>query len=130
MGIYAILPFIVGKFKQLSGAAQEGFASGLVSAGRYGQYALVIQLLTGGYLISNGEAGDYAVSWMVTIIVLFVAIGALAGMAQGPLKRIVKASANAENASGSITKMQTFSALIFILFILIIWFMKNPWFAA
>lgn len=130
MGIYAILPFIVGKFKQLSGAAQEGFASGLVSAGRLGQYALVLQLITGGYLLTNGEAGDYAVSWIVTVSVLFLAIGALTGIAQGPLKRIVTASANAQSASGSISKVQSFSAIIFVLFIVVLWFMKNPWFAA
>ncbi|MFD0673447.1 hypothetical protein [Cohnella sp. GCM10027633] len=130
MGIYAILPFIVGKFKQLSGAAQEGFASGLVSAGRFGQYALVLQLITGGYLLTNGEAGDYAVSWIVTVSVLFLAIGALTGIAQGPLKRIVTASASAQNASGSISKVQSFSAIIFVLFLFVLWFMKNPWFAA
>lgn len=128
MGIYAILPFIVGKFKQLSGAAQEGFASGLISAGRLGQYALVLQLLTGGYLISNSESPDFAVSWMITISVLFVALGALSGIAQAPLKRIAAASAKAENASSSISRVQTLSALIFVLFLVEIWFMTNPWF--
>ncbi|MFC5531263.1 hypothetical protein [Cohnella yongneupensis] len=127
MGIYAILPFIAGKFKQLSGAAQEGFASGLVSAGRLGQYALVLQLLTGGYLMSNSDAKDYAVSWMITVGVIFIALGALTGIIQGPLKRIVVASANAQSASSSIGKVQTISAIVFILFLVEIWFMTNPW---
>ncbi|WP_027087928.1 DUF2269 family protein [Cohnella panacarvi] len=127
MGIYAVLPFIVGKFKQLSGAAQEGLASGLVAAGRIGQYALVIQLLTGGYLVSNG-GGEYAVSWMILVVVVFLALGALSGIVQGPLKKIVSAAANAQNASASITKVQTISAIIFILFLVVIWLMTNPWF--
>lgn len=127
MGIYAILPFIVGKFKQLSGAAQEGFASGLISAGRIGQYALVLQLLTGGYLVSNSDSPDFAVSWMIVIGIIFLALGALSGITQAPLKRIAIAAAKAENASGSISRVQTMSALIFILFLLEIWFMTNPW---
>jgi hypothetical protein len=48
MGVYAILPFLARQFRKLSGAAQEGLASGLVTGGRIGQYSLVIQLLTGG----------------------------------------------------------------------------------
>ena len=128
MGIYAVLPFIVGKFKQLSGTAQEGLASGLVAAGRIGQYALVIQLLTGGYLMSSDDTGDFAVSWMIVVVLILVALGALSGIIQGPLKRIVSAAANAQNASASISKAQTISAIIFILFLVEIWLMTNPWF--
>lgn len=128
MGIYAVLPFIVGKFKQLSGSAQEGLASGLVGAGRIGQYALVLQLLTGGYLVSNDDAGDFAVSWMILAVVILIALGALSGIIQGPLKRIVSAAASSQNASASISKVQTLSAIIFILFLVEIWVMTNPWF--
>lgn len=126
MGIYMILPFVVGKFKQLSGAAQEGLASGLVTAGRIGQYALVLQLLTGGYLISQA---DYSVAWMIAVIVLFLAIAALSGIAQGPLKRIARAAASGENASAAISKVQTLSTIIVVLFLIIIWLMQDPWFA-
>lgn len=128
MGIYAILPFVVGKFKQLSGAAQEGLASGLVTAGRFGQYSLVLQLLTGGYLISNSPYGDYTVAWMITTIVLFLAIAALSGIVQGPLKRIVAASVSGQSASESISKVRTLSTLIFVIFLVIIWIMQDPWY--
>jgi hypothetical protein len=126
MGIYAVLPFVVGKFKQLSGAAQEGLASGLVTAGRIGQYALVLQLLTGGYLISQA---DYSVAWMITVIVLFLALAALSGIVQGPLKRIARAAANGENASAAISKVQTISTILFVLFLITIWIMENRWYA-
>jgi hypothetical protein len=126
MGIYAIMPFLVGKFKRLSGSAQEGLASGLVAAGRIGQIALVLQLLTGGYLISQG---DYKPAWMITVIVLFLGIGALTGIVQAPLKRIAIAAAKGENASASISRVQTLSSLAFILFLVIIWIMEDPWYA-
>ncbi|RUS43863.1 hypothetical protein [Cohnella sp. AR92] len=126
MGIYAILPFLVGKFKQLSTPAQEGLASGLLTAGRVGQFSLVLQLLTGGYLISQA---DYKTAWMIVIIVLFVAIGAMAGMVQGPLKRIRAAAAGNQDISGNVSKARTFSAIAFILFLVIIWLMQDPWYA-
>jgi hypothetical protein len=126
MGIYAIMPFVVGKFKQLSGSAQEGLASGLITAGRIGQFALVLQLLTGGYLISQGE---YKPAWMITVIVLFVAIGALTGIVQAPLKRIAIAAAKGENASASISRVQTLSSIAFVVFLVVIWLMEDPWYA-
>jgi peptidoglycan/LPS O-acetylase OafA/YrhL len=128
MGIYAIMPFVVGRFKQLSGTAQEGLASGLILGGRLGQYSLVLQLLTGGYLISNSEMPDYTVAWMVTIIVLFVAIGALTGIVQAPLKRIAVSSIKGESASSSIARVQTLSSIIFVLFLVMIWLMQDPWY--
>jgi len=129
MGVYAILPFVVGKFKQLSGSAQEGLARGLISSGRIGQYALVLQLITGGYLLT-GLNVSYAVSWIVTVGILFLAIGALSGIVQGPLKRIAEASVKGESASASISKVQTLSTIIFVLFLVIIWFMQVPWYKA
>jgi hypothetical protein len=126
MGIYAIMPFVVGKFKQLSGSAQEGLGSGLATAGRIGQFGLVLQLLTGGYLISQG---DYKPGWMITVIVLFVAIGALTGIVQATLKRIAIAAAKGENASAAISKVQTLSSIAFVVFLVIIWLMEDPWYA-
>ncbi|MFC4596918.1 hypothetical protein [Cohnella hongkongensis] len=129
MGVYAILPFVVGKFKQLSGTAQEGLARGLISGGRVGQYALILQLITGGYLLT-GLNVRYSVAWMVTVGVLFVAIGALAGIVQGPLKQIAASSVKGESASSSISKVQTLSTIIFVLFMVMIWLMQVPWYRA
>lgn len=126
MGIYAVLPFVAGRFKQLSTPAQEGLASGLLTAGRIGQFALVLQLLTGGYLISQS---DYKVSWMIVIIVLFVVLGALSGILQGPLKRIKAAAASNSDASGAVSRVQTLSIVTLIVFLVVIWLMKNPWYA-
>ncbi|CAM3880268.1 hypothetical protein COLU111180_12300 [Cohnella lubricantis] len=126
MGIYAILPFLAGRFKQLSNPAQEGLASGLLTAGRIGQFALVLQLLTGGYLISQS---DYEVSWMIVVIVLFIAMGALGGIMQGPLKRIKAAAAGSTDASSDVSRVQTLSIVTLVVFLVIIWLMQDPWYA-
>ena len=74
MGLYLLLPFLVGRVTQLTGEGQAGLADGLVFANRIAQYCLVLQLLTGGYMMTNA---DYTVLWMVLITVLFLAIAAL-----------------------------------------------------
>lgn len=125
MGIYAILPFLIGKIKKVSAPAQEGMATGLVTAGRLGQYALVLQLITGGYLIT-GTGTEYSVSWMIVSIGVFLVIGALTGIIQGPLKRIAK-SASGQSVTSDIGRVQTLSAITFVLFIVIIWIMQSTW---
>ncbi|XID95656.1 hypothetical protein ACF3MZ_14535 [Paenibacillaceae bacterium WGS1546] len=127
MGVYAIMPFVVGKFKQLSGAAQEGLARGLIGGGRVGQYALVLQFVTGGYLLTGLDA-TYSYAWMTVVGVIFLAMGALSGIIQGPLKRIAAASVNGEDASASIAKVRTMSLIVFILFMVILWLMQVPWY--
>jgi uncharacterized membrane protein len=126
MGVYAILPFVAGKFSKLSGTAQEGLASGLLTGGRVGQYALVLQLLTGGYLMT-GTGVDYSTSWLIAAGVLFIAIGALSGIIQAPLKRIGTSAKDGQDASASITRVRTLSTVILILFIVILWVMQNTW---
>lgn len=125
MGVYAIMPFMVGQFK-LSGPAQEGLASGLIMGGRIGQYSLILQLLTGGYLMSKAE---YAGSWMAVMLAVFIAIGALTGIVQKPLKQIRTAAKEGRDASDSVRKVQTMSVIIVILFLGILWLMQAPWYA-
>lgn len=126
MGVYAIMPFMVGQFKRLSGPAQEGLASGLIMGGRIGQYSLILQLLTGGYLMSKAE---YAGSWMAVMLAVFIAIGALTGIVQKPLKQIRTAAKEGRDASDSVRKVQTMSVIIVILFLGILWLMQAPWYA-
>lgn len=127
MGIYAILPFLAGRFSKLSGSAQEGLASGLIAGGRIGQYSLVLQLLTGGYLIS-GTNVDYDTSWIIVIGVVFIAIGALSGIVQAPLKRIAAAAKDGRDASSYIGQVRSMSVIILLLFLVILWLMQNPWY--
>jgi len=127
MGTYLIMPMLAGQFRKISGAAQEGLASGLMAGGRIGQMALVVQLLTGGYLISQ-MGSDYTVAWMIVVLVLFLAIGALSGIVQKPVRQIAELSREGKDASGPIGKLRTLSAIILILFLVVMWLMKDPWY--
>lgn len=126
MGFYLVLPFLAARFRNLSTPSQEGLADGLATASRFAQYALVIQLLTGVYLMMSGNT--YTTGWIVLTILLFLAIGATSGMMQKPMRRIAEAARKHENASDAINRVQTLGVITLLLYIAILWIMANPWY--
>ncbi|MEC0368902.1 hypothetical protein [Paenibacillus chibensis] len=120
LGFYLILPFVVGKVTKLSLPAQEGSAAAIRGLNTYAQIALVIQLLTGGYLMSQG---DYSVPWMVVIVILFLAIGAISGMMGKPLRLAMDGIKNKRDISVETGKIRTLSALIAICVLVMLFFM-------
>jgi hypothetical protein len=69
----------------------------------------------------------YDVSWTILVLVLFLAIAALAGIVQAPLKRIAASAKTGQDAGASVGKVQTLSTIILILFLAILWLMQSPW---
>jgi len=123
MGFYLLLPFLVSRLSGLTGAAQSGYVAGLHKANRIGQYFLILQFLTGGYLVGKGE---YSVAWMVLSVVLFLAIAAFAGMMGKPMKRWQQQLAEGKGDSSDGSKVRLFSTLISVLFLVILILMKVP----
>ncbi|WP_169087036.1 hypothetical protein [Paenibacillus sp. PL91] len=123
MGFYIVLPIMVGRASKLAGVGQGGLADGLLSANRIAQYFLVLQLLTGGYLMSQA---DYTVAWMVIIILLFLGIAALGGIISKPLKLVVASINDGKSATAHINKARVLSIIVLVLYIVIIYFMKFP----
>ncbi|MGM0880036.1 MAG: hypothetical protein ACQEXQ_03240 [Bacillota bacterium] len=123
MGFYIVLPIMVGRASKLAGVGQGGLADGLLSANRIAQYFLIVQLLTGGYLMSQA---DYTVAWMVIIILLFLGIAALGGIVSKPLKRVVSSIQEGQSATAHINKARVMSLIILVLYIVIIYFMMFP----
>ncbi len=128
MGFFLVLPFLAARFRILSTPSQEGMADGLATAGRFAQYALIIQLLTGGYLVMAGDG--YATGWIVLTLLLFLAIGATSGMIQKPIRRIAEAARKHENASDAINRVQTLGVITLLLYVAILWIMANPWYGS
>lgn len=122
MGFYVVLPVMLGRASKLAGVGQGGLAEGLLSANRIAQYFLIVQLLTGGYLMSQN---DYSVVWMVIITVLFLAIAALGGIISKPLKLVVASIQEGKSATAHINKARIMSIIVLVLYIAIIYFMKN-----
>jgi len=120
MGYYLLLPFMAGKLAALAGEARKGFASSVRAFNTFAQIVLLVQLLTGGYLMS---LGDYSTLWMVATVVLILLIGAFSGMLGKPLKRVLQAA----DADGSdVKRIRLFSALTAVSFLLIVIIMFEP----
>ncbi len=122
-GFYLLLPFLSLRLGALSGSAQEGLVGGLFTANRIGQYLLVVQFLTGGYLISQGE---YSPAWMIVVIVLFVAAAALAGIMSKPMKVLMANVKAGKSSAAEATKIKNFSFIIAVLMVVIIVLMNYP----
>ncbi|MFD1957617.1 hypothetical protein ACFSL6_26455 [Paenibacillus thailandensis] len=126
MGFYIVLPIMIGRASKLAGAGQQGLAEGLAVANRIVQYCLIIQLLTGGYLISQS---DYSVFWIVLVIVLFLAIAAFSGIISKPLKQVVSSIQAGQSATAFIGKARLLSLIVLVLYIIVIYFMAFPIYA-
>lgn len=117
MGFYGLAPFIAGKLKVAKPAAQEGVLSSMITGNRIAQFMLIVNFLTGGYLMTMGE---YSVLWMILVTLLFLAIAALSGIMGKGMKRALAAAKGEQTDRASLDKTTMFSSIIFILYVVMI----------
>ncbi|MEK4235884.1 hypothetical protein [Paenibacillus sp. FSL H7-0714] len=120
LGFYLVLPFIIGRVEKLSPAAKEGTLSAVTGFNRFAQYGLVIQLLTGGYMMTKG---DYSVAWMIIIVVLLLAMFALGGIMSKPLRLAAAGIRENRDVKAETGKLRTLSALLSVSLLLMVFFM-------
>ncbi|WP_337034785.1 hypothetical protein [Paenibacillus illinoisensis] len=122
MGFYLILPFVVGKIRTLNAAAQEGAFTSVRSLNRIAQYGLVIQLLTGGYLMTKGE---YSHLWMGVVVVLLLAIAAIGGIMGKPLRLAAEGVKSNRDVSPEQGKIRMFSTILAVLLLIMVYLMVD-----
>lgn len=120
LGFYLVLPFILGQAEKLSVSAREGTLSAVGGLNRFAQYGLVLQLLSGGYMLSDG---DYSVAWMVVVVVLLLALFAIGGMMGKPLRLASAGMRENRDVSAETAKIRMMSFLLMIVLIVMIFFM-------
>ncbi|MEF2968391.1 hypothetical protein V3851_21380 [Paenibacillus sp. M1] len=120
LGFYLILPIVFAKVAKLSPAAQEGTVSAVKTLNTYAQIGLAVQLLTGGYLMTQGE---YSIPWMIIVVVLLLAIGAFSGIIGKPLRQMLESIRSNSGAAQAAGKLRTFSTLLCVCVLLITFFM-------
>jgi len=116
VGFYLLLPFLASRLAGLRSEALAGYTRGMYVMNRVGQWLLIVQFLTGGYLISDANVST---AWIIAVIVLFVILGAMSGMIGGPLRRIMKAGEEGSAAAAKdVSKARTFSAIAAVMVLL------------
>lgn len=119
-GLYLVLPFVLGRVQKLSVPAREGTLSAIGGFNRFAQYGLVIQLLTGGYMMTKGE---YSVPWMIVVVVLLLAMFALGGIISKPLRLAAAGMRENRDVSAETGKIRTLSLLLMVALVLMVFFM-------
>ncbi|WP_410511974.1 hypothetical protein PaeBR_18295 [Paenibacillus sp. BR2-3] len=122
VGFYLVLPFIIGSAQKLSIPAREGTLSAVGGLNRFAQYGLVIQFLTGGYMMTQGDDG-YSVAWMVIVVVLLLAMFALGGIMSKPLRLAASGLRENRDVSGHMGKLRSLSSLLAVTLLLMVFFM-------
>ncbi|AIQ17168.1 MULTISPECIES: hypothetical protein [Paenibacillus] len=120
LGFYLVLPFVLGRVQKLSVPAREGTLSAIGGFNRFAQYGLVIQLLTGGYMMTKGE---YSVPWMIVVVVLLLAMFALGGIISKPLRLAAAGMRENRDVSAETGKIRTLSLLLMVALVLMVFFM-------
>ncbi|MFD2876579.1 hypothetical protein ACFTAO_12425 [Paenibacillus rhizoplanae] len=84
---------------------------------RFAQYGLVIQLLTGGYMMTKGE---YSVPWMIIVTVLLLAMFAFGGIMTKPLRLAAAGMRENRDVSAETAKIRTMSLLLMVSLVIMI----------
>ncbi|NHN31549.1 hypothetical protein [Paenibacillus agricola] len=121
MGIYLMMPFLSMRIQVLTGHAQFGFVSVLFALNRTGQMALIIALLSGGYLVSKSP---HSLAWLIATIVIFLALGAITGVLGGAMRKSLSepSGSKIQEHLGKIKSMSVISGILFFLMVGIMMF--------
>jgi hypothetical protein len=123
LGFYLILPLLLRNITKLSGQALESYLAGLFGTSRIAQYLLVIQLLTGGYLMSKN---DYAVAWMISSIGFFLVAAAISGIMNKSMKNTIKEIQAGGSGEAQLSSIRLFSIIVSVSMLIVIYFMVYP----
>jgi uncharacterized membrane protein YhaH (DUF805 family) len=122
MGFYFLLPFLAARAGKLSGAALSGHAAALRTANRIGQFVLLFEFLTGGYLISQYP---YSTLWLILVLLFIVALGAVTGILGVRLKKLVDAAQSGGNAKPQLDSSAALSWIAAVFLLVIVYLMTN-----
>ncbi|MGF7046558.1 hypothetical protein J2T13_001056 [Paenibacillus sp. DS2015] len=120
VGFYLLLPFVVAKISKLSLPAQEGSAVAIRSLNVIAQIGLLVQFISGGYMISKG---NYTVVWMIVVFVLLVALFAVSGMMSKPLKSAIAGIKQNKSIAVETGKLRTMSTIVAVCMLAMVYFM-------
>lgn len=123
LGYYLILPLLVMRTKRFEGESLEAYIENLYKSSMVMQYALILQLLTGGYLMI---AGDYAVMWIILVLVFFLLIGALSGIMNKNMKSALGLISAGEQAEHPLGTARSISVLVSLSMLVILYIMMYP----
>ena len=123
MGFYLLLPFMVCTTNNSTSVFQIGMMNGIRVFNRYSQAGLILQLITGVYLLTKGK---YSHLWVGVVTILFLCVAALAGMMGRPIRLIIEGIDNDLDVKVLQKKLCMYSIFLCLLLLLTVYFMVHP----
>ena len=123
LGYYLLLPYFTARMKAHTSSTLPPYLSSLYGTSRIGQYLLIIQFLTGGYLMSQQK---YSVLWMVLTTVIFLVIAAISGIMNKRMKQAIGALNDGKGADALIGKVKALSYVVSVSMLVVLYIMKFP----
>ncbi|SEG74123.1 hypothetical protein [Paenibacillus sp. UNC499MF] len=117
LGFYLLLPLLLQSSLKQPADARLGQLKLIRHLNRIGQWVLLAQLATGGYLLS---LGTYSAAWITVVITLFTVVGAAGGMLGVALRRVI--NGRSEGTRGAFW----YSAAAGLAFVLLLVLKKFP----
>lgn len=121
VGYYVMFPLFLMRIIKMDHAARSGYVNGIYVANRIGQYILILQFVTGGYLIWKN---NYSLTWIITVITVFTLLAAFAGLMGKPMRMLMHEERGAEDVRKIVHRLQYYSVFICLCFIILVILMK------
>jgi hypothetical protein len=123
MGMYLLLPFFAGRAASLTGQTQLGYVTVLHAANRVGQFGLIAEFLTGGYLVSKYNMTPV---WLILVLLFLIALGAVTGIMGVRMKKLMAASQAGSDTGANSASVRVLSWIAGIFLLVIVFLMNFP----
>lgn len=124
LGSFLAFPFAFKSLLSRSGNELKIAVKTLVGFTHFAHYALILLIITGGWMVM-GYATYPSLLWVVLSLILFMLIGALIGMIQNNLKRVIFAEDPDKALRRNKAKLNTLGWFTFLLIFTVVFVMTN-----
>ncbi len=126
LGSYLVLPWIIKAIFSRTGDELIGFLKMALSFLRSGHYALILLVISGGWMVV-GYSAFPSILWVITAVVLLLLMGAMMGMIHKTFKGIIKSGHPRNHFMENLAKLKTMSWIAFFVILIAILIMTNPY---
>ncbi|MDY0406703.1 DUF2269 family protein [Virgibacillus sp. 179-BFC.A HS] len=124
IGSFLAFPFAFKSLLSQSGNEVKVAVKTLVGFTRFAHYALILLIVTGGWM-AMGYATYPSLLWVMLSLILFMLIGALIGVIQHNLKRVIFAEDPDNALQRNKAKLNTLGWFTFVLIFTVVFVMTN-----
>jgi hypothetical protein len=117
MGFYLIIPYLLLRLRHLTMQSQIGYLRVLISLNRIGQYALILEIISGSYLFSQLHLDNL---WTGLMGLFVLGVGAAAGFLGVRMKKALSQMQTQENVPFKFSRLTSLGWLAGISFFVVI----------